>query len=113
MTSDICCASSCEFHQYKYGLCYSHYRVNKTLIIRESLFDILGRSCVLCGNTDIDVLQFDHINNDGYKDRGKEQYYINNPVEARKTLQVLCANCHIKKHISIKRKYGEIETWKI
>ena len=111
--NDICCAANCEFHQYKYGLCFAHYGANKALIIRETLFDILERSCSICKNTDIDVLQFDHINNDGYKDQHKEEYYINNPLNARKTLQVLCANCHVKKHVTLRLNRKELETWKL
>jgi len=71
---------------------------------RERLYDILGRECK-CGVNDIDVLQFDHINNDGnigrklFGSAGNElSYYSRRPDEAVKRFQVLCANCNIKKN---------------
>ena len=62
--------------------------------------------CQKCSFRDIRVLQFDHINNDGYKFRkcpsrantSELWYYFKNPQKALGVLQVLCANCNwIKK----------------
>ena len=84
------------------------YRISqlrhKKLRYRKSklkLFEILGSECVRCGFLDERALQFDHINGGGSKERkefkGKKEiyeYYAKNPKLAKKTLQVLCANCN-------------------
>ncbi len=71
---------------------------------RELVFEILGGAvCANCGNDDSDVLQFDHIDNDGYRLRKDElkttryKYWIDHPDIEVKTMQVLCANCNWKK----------------
>ncbi len=72
--------------------------------VRESLLEVLGPFCKLCGETDTGVLVFDHTAPIGHKShryaygnaerlklnllRGKE-----NPFN----LQVLCANDHTRK----------------
>ncbi len=74
--------------------------------LRESMFDILGYKCVICGFKDIRALQIDHIKGGGAKEQknmngnsGMYRYYKNNPDKAKKKLQILCANCNwIKKH---------------
>ena len=79
--------------------------------IKDGLFDVLGgKKCVRCGFTDERALQFDHINGGGTKEtkdrfnkskRKFSRYYSKHPEEAKKKLQVLCANCNwIKKHIN-------------
>ena len=72
---------------------------------KGKLLDILGgHKCKKCGCIDFRVLQFDYIKGYGYIDRkrigssfGLIQYYIKHPEEAKKMLQVLCANCNIIK----------------
>jgi hypothetical protein len=73
--------------------------------MRDLLQEFFGRKCVCCGIDDSDVLQFDHINNDGYMEqklRRSRSYLIRqikySPNEARKKYQLLCANCNRKKH---------------
>lgn len=72
--------------------------------------DILGGICIGCGNSDARVLQFDHINGNGNKHRqeiglsggsASSRWVLNNPEEAKSTLQLLCANCH-----ALKTGYG-------
>jgi hypothetical protein len=74
--------------------------------LRLKLFDILGHVCVRCGyDIDIRALQFDHINNNGKEERSKSSflnYYTKHPEEARKKLQVLCANCNVLKEMDRK-----------
>jgi len=78
--------------------------------------DILGgKFCVKCNNNDIRVLQFDHIYGGGRKERIKYKsnyqlitFYFHNPKEAKRKLQVLCANCNQIKKIEnqeIHRRY--------
>ena len=70
--------------------------------LRETLMKILGGTvCVKCGFKDIRALQFEHIHNDGHIDKKRfsrhdqfMRYYIENPMRARDTLQVYCANCN-------------------
>jgi len=72
---------------------------------REKLFHILGHVCVRCGFFDKRALQFDHIFGGGTKELkkfhnqvGRRKYYTEHPIEAKRKLQVLCANCNsIKK----------------
>ncbi len=70
---------------------------------KNELFNILGHKCKRCGMTDKRILTFDHINNDGNKDRGSREnstrfdYYIAHPIFAISRLQVLCYNCNILK----------------
>ena len=94
---------------------------------RFDIMDILGgRICKRCGFDDVRGLQIDHIKGDGAKDRKKFKnvqymwhYYNNNPKEARKNLQVLCANCNWIKRVEeketswhTKRKDGELTVQK-
>lgn len=68
---------------------------------KDMLFDILGGAkCARCRFSDTRALQFDHINGGGHRERKQTEphswlrYYVNHPEEARKKLQVLCANCN-------------------
>ena len=63
--------------------------------------------CNNCGESDVDVLAIDHINNDGYAHRlANPGWYFyqwlknNNYPEG---YQVLCFNCNWKKHLEYKR----------
>ena len=66
--------------------------------LKKVLSNILGgQKCILCGyDKNPNGLQFDHIHNDGNKEKlsgySFHKYYIENPDDAIKTLQVLCAN---------------------
>lgn len=79
---------------------------------------ILGGQCVECGESDPAVLEFDHINNDG-KEHRKEtgrvpivDWILRNQEEALERLQLLCANCHARKHSVFKhcKVYYKITT---
>lgn len=85
------------------------------LLTKHGLMIKMGGKCTNCDVNDFDVLQFDHINNDGYKDKivsndGKIRrkyrnvYHLNllfktNEKLFRETYQLLCANCNLKKEI--------------
>jgi len=75
--------------------------------VKINLMNLLGGiKCRNCGITDMRVLQFDHINGNGKKERKKfkchstlQLYYYKLPHLAKQNLQVLCANCNwIKRH---------------
>jgi len=73
---------------------------------RNQLYEILGgKICIKCGY-DGTALNFEHINDDGPEDKKriggiKKQvyYYLNHPDEAKKKLQVYCANCNWEKEL--------------
>ncbi len=89
--------------EYKksYGLRQNHQ-------LRDALFNILGRVCLDCGIIDERVLTFDHIHNDGMKDRRESKSnrtnyrkYRDNPELCKQRLQVLCFNCNWVKRLDV------------
>jgi hypothetical protein len=78
---------------------------------KDALFEILGKNCVRCGFSDTRALQIDHINGRGLQD-GRTLgypnlyvYYTARPDIAKKTLQVLCANCNWIKRTENRESY--------
>lgn len=86
--------------------------------MRLKAYSILGDRCAVCGETDPKTLQFDHVNNDG-AEHGREigdkqrasipRWIVNNQMEARSRIQLLCGNCHARKHsvLNILDRIGE------
>ena len=67
--------------------------------------------CQQCGFADIRALHIDHIDGNGMLDHKQPIYLykkiVNNPVEYRSKLQVLCANCNlIKQHVNNEWRTG-------
>lgn len=69
--------------------------------IRNKLLGLLGNKCMKCGITDFRVLQVDHINGNGNKERRiiascheYHLYIINKVLKGSKDYQLLCANCN-------------------
>ncbi len=60
-----------------------------------------GDKCVYCGEDELAVLTIDHINNDGSKDKYRNQsrkfYYELRNMPIRDDLQILCHNCQWRK----------------
>ena len=81
---------------------------------KNILFEILGgKRCVKCGYAkDTRALQIDHINGGGRKDRGSKDMlvmlrrYVKNPEQAKKQLQILCANCNVIKSKTHRNEFG-------
>ena len=74
---------------------------------RRKVFDILGRRCVCCGETDEIYLEVDHIFNDRYKDpKGGAANIYNIIKENPERFQTLCSNCNQAKA----RNDGELYT---
>lgn len=72
--------------------------------IHKTLLKWLGNKCVVCGISDPEMLQIDHVYNNGFLDRDRfgsslamYTYYLNHPEEAKERLQILCANHNWKK----------------
>ena len=80
---------------------------NVAVNLREKVFEVLGAECVQCGYDDKRALQFDHINNNGAKERKKYKGYAvyRRIVKVKgKSYQVLCCNCNwIKRVEDIKK----------
>ena len=70
--------------------------------VRREIVSLLGSKCAHCGIEDKRVLQIDHVNGGGKKERNKfgrnlKKYYlyILNKIKNGSTdYQVLCANCN-------------------
>ena len=99
-----CKVAGCKNRVRARGICNKHRLQQKTNIIRNKLFKILGgKKCVQCGYSNELALAFDHIYSDGHLDRKSKNYsmerYVKNPSLARDRLQVLCYNCNTIKEI--------------
>ena len=80
---------------------------NRTKEAKRIIYQVLGgAACKHCGITDERVLQLDHINGGGFKDRKTNRSVVKILREYRDNLdalkdkyQILCANCNwIKRH---------------
>jgi hypothetical protein len=89
---------------------------------RYSLIQEFGPDCVWCHFADARALQFDHVNNDGYKDKvmrarkgGRGRSYQLYPKKYEQIrakflkgqLQILCANCNAIKLAEYYREKAE------
>lgn len=70
-------------------------------LLRESLFEILGKRCVKCGFNDPRILQIDHIKGGGVRELKKFgssysmwKFYLSNQHHISTNLQILCPNCN-------------------
>lgn len=93
-------------HYRKYGDAYRARAKKRRAKIKQELqaklLDYMdGKSCVICGEKDICVLEFDHIdpNDKAFPiSRGiSDGYDWNKILTEIKKCRILCANCH-KKH---------------
>ena len=81
---------------------------------RRKVFDILGRRCVCCGETDEIYLEVDHIFNDGYKDPKGGAANIYNIIKANpERFQTLCSNCNQAKARNDGELYVPEQGWVI
>lgn len=91
--------------------CHSDRRREYHQRIKRECLEMLGGACRCCGQTRLVFLQIDHINGDGAAHRreltgGRNvatnrmyRWVLDNPDEARRRCQVLCANCNIAKEL--------------
>lgn len=78
--------------------------------LRNDAIKYLGGKCVKCGISELEVLELDHILNDGAYQRDiKKQYSYKMWKQIlngeRTDIQVLCANCHRRKTNKFTMKY--------
>lgn len=77
--------------------------------VRLDMIKEYGGECSCCGISDVDVLDLDHINNDGADDRKNGLYGYNLYRHVKKIgfpkdrFQILCKNCNWKKELSRRR----------
>jgi len=73
----------------------ARYRIQRTALLEK-----YGKACAACGCTDPVVLTLDHVNDDGHLDRKEKApkvIYREALEQHRPDLQVLCANCQLRK----------------
>lgn len=107
------CKNLCAYHYSKerYNLLEKNrkYKLELKIKLMNSLGGVIctNLDCQVSGKCkDIRCLQIDHKNGDGYKDKQRFKsttamylYYLKNLEEAKRNLQVLCANCNWIKRI--------------
>lgn len=68
---------------------------------RQRVIDKLGSKCAKCGFADSRALQVDHVEGDGWKDRGNQYGMYKKILAGQEGYQLLCANCNwIKRSIN-------------
>lgn len=81
---------------------------------RAETIAFYGGACVRCGFSDVRALHIDHIDGGGKKERDAGRHGLfelwkitrDDPLMARSTFQLLCANCNsIKRHEEYEFKY--------
>jgi hypothetical protein len=89
-----------------YSWCKQCFK-NNCLEIKKEVIAYYGGKCVCCGETELDFLALDHINNDGaehkkkLKSEGKTYtgFILAKQMGYPKTFQLLCFNCNWSKRI--------------
>lgn len=82
----------------------THWRNHKRAILA------LGGECVVCGETDLRILQINHLNGGGRKEmnNGRNSHYfyrdIINGTRTTDDLDVRCANCNILYEYEVGRR---------
>ena len=82
--------------------------------LRILAFDALGHKCALCGQRDSDVLMLDHIKPIRHRQTLilTENVYIDIVIHKKAdNLQLLCANCHLRKSVQEQRsKWWQVQS---
>ncbi len=91
-----------------------HQSLNRK--IKEKIINILGGKCSNCGIGDLRVLQVDHIDGGGNRERNAfgSRYLYRKLLAIRDITgyQLLCANCNwIKRHIEKEDRNGQGESY--
>ena len=91
--------------QAKWYRSKTHLEANKSdyRVLRRRVLEKLGNQCVECGISDFRVLQIDHVNGGGNRERralySSLLYLKNVEKDNGAVYQLLCANCNwIKKY---------------
>jgi ribosomal protein L20A (L18A) len=96
------CSDKCsrELHKITDSKCRRNHRRK----IKLKIFKLIGNKCIKCGFSDIRILQIDHVNGNGYKERttSSTKYYrsiLEKIQSGSKDYQLLCPNCNWLKRI--------------
>lgn len=95
-----------HYHLHKSRL-KEHARL-KHLKLKIEVMTGYGGKCVLCGETEIEFLTLDHVNNDGNVTRKNNMYGWAIKNGFPKSLQCLCFSCNWKKELEIRPKGNSI-----
>ena len=98
--------------------CTLKYRRLQKLLQKKRACEVIQEAkCKYCPEENIRALQFDHIHNDGFKERGVRRYGEGSrnaglslislvlkmdPTTAKNKYQVLCASCHAIKTATVR-----------
>jgi predicted nucleic acid-binding Zn ribbon protein len=99
-TDSSCCSPKCESALNRRRMGKEYYRnfgMKSYRVQRTKVFNLLGGKCIRCGIDDHRVLQLNHINGGGRKDRtriSKVFVAILNGTR-RHEFDLRCANCNI------------------
>lgn len=76
--------------------------------LKEMVFGVYGKRCVICGFSDVRALTLDHVLNNGAEERkehGERGVYRRSLLpEFRHEYQTLCMNCQFIKRVEAKRQ---------
>jgi len=90
-----------------------YWKRNQRHSQRKKLIEMLGNVCKKCGTNDIRVLQIDHKNPIGQKNRLSGVLLVRAIITKKENisnLQLLCANCHMIKTFEEDRM--KFKNWK-
>ena len=95
-------ASSCHScEQKRFGVYGKEYEKRRRSLIKAIVFQGYGSRCACCGCDDEEVLQLDHVNNDGAEERQRirssDSYVLAIAEGFPGRYQLLCANCNFSK----------------
>jgi 1,2-phenylacetyl-CoA epoxidase PaaB subunit len=91
--------------QKAYSLASEIRRKERYSVWRAAAIGALGGKCVCCGETEPAFLEFDHVNDDGYRHRKEKGYrtwrFFASIIEdtCMYKVQILCANCNRAKEV--------------
>lgn len=73
------------------------YQKEKRIKRKKYLIDILGGKCVDCGETNIDLLEFDHFKDKKFEILSQINRTLESLIEETKKCVLRCYKCHVKK----------------